>query len=1089
MLVAFLILFLRVYHLCLLQSEETIQKKMPSQKKTLIHKAPRGQIFDRYGIPLAVNKIRYNADIYYNQIKEIPSFRWTKGKKQKKYLRKEYINKLSALLSSVLDLDNKRVEDLIHAKASLFPNTPFTIKENLTEREYYQLKFLEKDYPGLSASLSLERDYPQKNIGGDLLGYMGAIGQKEYFSIAQKISILEKYLEEESNGNPELPENFFSKEHVITELKKLKESSYTLSTMVGKVGIENRYEKQLRGFYGRTSYEIDIFGHFIQKLPGQKQAIAGRQITLTLSSELQEHAENLLALSEKEREGRSRQYSSLKKEYVEQKQPWIKGGAIVAIDPNNGQVLALASYPRIDVNDFIPAQDPSIAKQKYLNVCKWLETPAYIQNLWDGKTPLTKEYFCEKEKKIVEERAMVSWPFYLSSILPNEGKLLEAASKIDTIEKASSLQEAFAFISYFLGDPEAKHLIDVLYPEQEGYDLVTKEIECRLPLLEKFSLNYSTIFSQKKILDKALKNLPSNADKLFVLDLCRLCVYSPSFSNGLIQRVGSLSLEKYRELCQAFFSIEDLVKTRLKTPFHKLVFTPWREENEKAFLKEKRADEKRRKTYARPYLDYLDQEEKKQFAKFFKERRGLFFLYLIDPQFSDNKIASFTSSLQSLLVSDQLLEMFKNLYLEKEEYLELFSTFRSFSELTRPLLTSYPRVSGTLEKDLAKAFYPKESFGYGRSSAFCQASPLGSIFKVITAYSALKVLYKKDPNNLEPPFTLFDTVRFDPNVKKKGSLVVGYINKKIPIPRFYKGGRMPKSHSPYLGEMNLGSALEQSSNPYFSLLTTEVLEDPEDLVASAFEFGFGQRTNIDLPQESKGNLPSDLHQNKTGLYSFAIGQHTFLATPLQTATMLSAIANGGKLYKPQIIQSAVGDERLKGLTKPLYLQDYAFKDLLSNIGVDFCLFTAKEHNKKESYFLENRPHVNKEVYLPEEIQKKLLEGMELVVMGEKGTARGRNIRYLLQRPHLLKQYEEIRPSMFGKTSTSEITYNLNSNPSSKPELYKHIWFGAISYHEDKPELVVVVFLRFGDGGKEAAPYAAQMIRKYRELKKEHTPPN
>lgn len=1085
LLFAFFFLLLRVYQLSITQSAETISKKMPSQKKTLIQEAPRGQIFDRYNMPLAVNKIRYNADIYYSQIKEIPSFSWIRGKNQKRYLRKEYINKLSSLLASILNLDKERIEDLIHAKASLFPNTPFTIKENLSEKEYYQLKFLEKDYPGLSATLSLERDYPQKCIGSDLLGYMGAIGQNEYISIAQSIFTLEKYLEEEeSNQTPQLPIGYFSKEHVVTALKKLKESSYTLSTMVGKGGLEKKFEKQLRGLFGKVSYEIDIFGHFIQKLPGEKEAISGRQIKLTLSSELQEHAENLLALSEKQREGTSKQYSLEKKEFYEQKQPWIKGGAIVALDPNNGEILALASYPRMNANDFIPSQNEKIAKQKFNNICKWLETPSYIRNLWDGKTSLSKEIYCEKEKKILQETTKVTWPFFLETILPKEGKIIESVKKIENIEKACYLQEAFAFISYFLGDPEPKYLIDALYPLEEGYEQITKETEKRANILENILLNYSNIFTYKKVLDTSLKNLPSNADKLFVLDLCRVCVYNSAFSNHLIKRIGRLSLERYRELSQAFFSMEDLYKNKLKLPFHEKVFMPWRKINEKTFLKEKRNLEKKRKTYARPYLDYLDEEEKKQFSQFWKERRGMFFLHMIDPEFTDKKIALFTSYLQSIETSQALVQMFKNLYLEKEEYLELFSTFRSFSELTRPLLSRYSKVSGTLEKDLARSFYPQERFSYGRSYAFCQAAPLGSIFKIITAYSALKVLHKKNPRNLEP-FTFYDTVRFDPKVKKKGSLVVGYLDNRIPIPRFYKGGRMPKSHSSYIGEINLDKALEQSSNPYFSLLTTEILEDPEDLITAAMDFGLGTKTNIDLPSEYRGNLPNDLHQNKTGLYSFAIGQHTLLATPLQTALMLSAITNGGKLYKPQLIQSITGDERLKGLTKPLYLQNYAFKDLLSKVGIDYCLFTAKEHNQKESYLCESMPQLSKEIDLPLEVQQKICKGLELVVNGEKGTARGRNIRYLRQRPHLLNQYEEVKKTMLGKTSTAEITYNLNNNPSSRSELYKHIWFGAISYDEDKPELVVVVFLRFGDGGKEAAPYAAQIIHKYRELKRKH----
>ncbi len=81
-------------------------------------------------------------------------------------------------------------------------------------------------------------------------------------------------------------------------------------------------------------------------------------------------------------------------------------------------------------------------------------------------------------------------------------------------------------------------------------------------------------------------------------------------------------------------------------------------------------------------------------------------------------------------------------------------------------------------------------------------------------------------------------------------------------------------------------------------------------------------------------------------------------------------------------------------------------------------------------------------------------------------------------------------------------HNPNVLPSCASQKYKHIWFGAISFEEDltknisnykqlwnSPELVVVVYLRFGDGGKEAAPIATQIIQKYREIKKKYTSNN
>ena len=72
------------------------------------------------------------------------------GKRFKRFVRKEYIAALSKLLGGELKMDPERIEDLIHAKASLYNRIPFILKENINEREYYRLKMLEKDWAGIS---------------------------------------------------------------------------------------------------------------------------------------------------------------------------------------------------------------------------------------------------------------------------------------------------------------------------------------------------------------------------------------------------------------------------------------------------------------------------------------------------------------------------------------------------------------------------------------------------------------------------------------------------------------------------------------------------------------------------------------------------------------------------------------------------------------------------------------------------------------------------------------------------------------------------------------------------------------------------
>lgn len=1081
-LLGFSLIFLRVWQLAS-QDEASIQKKMPARKKTVVEKAPRGQIFDRYSIPLAINKIRYDATVYYNQIKEIPGYRIVieeTGKKVRKHFRNEYIEQFSTLLSDILNLDQKRISDLIHSKASLFPNTAFTIKEHLSEKEYYQLKALEKDYPGLHAAKNLERFYPQEKTGCDILGHLGSIDSREYLHIADKINTLSNFLDlEENEQAPTFPEGFYSKNQVISELKKLEEKSYTLSDLVGKTGIEKTCEEKLRGLYGKTCHEIDLFGHFIQKVPGEKKAIGGNQVKLTISAELQSFAEKLLTEDESFRQDYAKQKNEKKKE------PWVRGGAIVALDPNNGQVLALASYPRVNPNDFIPSNKTETENNKRENVIKWLETETYFRDLWDGKSTLSRELFSKDKNTFYTEEKILSWTFFLQCLLSKESKFYEVVKKIDTISKAIDLQEALLFLSYYAQNKSASSLIDVLYPEEDNHQIISLlDSDEKISLLKNLSNAPKKALFYKNILDTYLRELSSNLDKLFVIDLCKICIYSPAFSDLLLKKIGHLSLEKYRHFTQIFFCLEAVCKQKLIEPFHQKVFIPWREENAKTFLKEKRDQEKAKKTYARPYIDYLDQEERKMFSDFWKVNRPYFLLNLISPTFSYKETDPFLYAIANIKDTKSLeaVEELKSLELDDEQFLELFHTFKSYNDLTDPLLTKYPHLKkNALAKDLVACFYPKERFGYGRSYAYSQSCPLGSIFKIVTSYSALKTLYQK--NLPLEPFSFFDSYRFDPHAKKKGSIVVGYMNGKIPIPRFYKGGRMPKSHSSYIGNLDLENALGASSNPYFALLTTEVLDETDDLIKACRDFGLGTKTNIDLPLEYKGNLPNDLHKNKTGLYSFAIGQHTLLATPLQTALMLASIANGGKLFAPQIIHSIEGNERLEG---PLHSTNFAYKEMLANVGIDFSLFTAKEYNQKKEASLKTHPTVVNEIFLPKAIQEKILNGMDLALTGEKGTARGEKIRYFRGKPELLKEYKELYHQLVGKTSTAEISYNLNANPSSKSEVFKHIWFGAISYEEEKPELVVVVFLRFGSGGKEAAPLASQMVTKYRQIKENHS---
>jgi penicillin-binding protein 2 len=118
----------------------------------------------------------------------------------------------------------------------------------------------------------------------------------------------------------------------------------------------------------------------------------------------------------------------------------------------------------------------------------------------------------------------------------------------------------------------------------------------------------------------------------------------------------------------------------------------------------------------------------------------------------------------------------------------------------------------------------------------------------------------------------------------------------------------------YQGEVNLYSAIAQSSNVYFYIVGGG-FGDISGLGISRLiewwkKFGLGQKTNIDLIGESTGFLPTPQWHKKVfgrewligDTYNVSIGQGDLGVTPLQLLNYISAIGNGGKIYKPHLLK-------------------------------------------------------------------------------------------------------------------------------------------------------------------------------------------
>ena len=109
------------------------------------------------------------------------------------------------------------------------------------------------------------------------------------------------------------------------ELQTVDPVNYSASNFIGKTGVEKYYEAQLHGTVGYQQVETNVHGQIIRILK-QTRPIAGRSITLTIDSNLQKLAQQALGNQK---------------------------GAIVALDPRNGEVLAFVSNPSFDPNLFV----------------------------------------------------------------------------------------------------------------------------------------------------------------------------------------------------------------------------------------------------------------------------------------------------------------------------------------------------------------------------------------------------------------------------------------------------------------------------------------------------------------------------------------------------------------------------------------------------------------------------------------------------------------------------------------------------------------------------------------------------------------
>jgi penicillin-binding protein 2 len=186
------------------------------------------------------------------------------------------------------------------------PLTPVVVRRGIHDDQISYFDEHQLDFPGVRLAQSYLRSYPHQSLAAQLLGYVGEI--------------------------------------TAPELKAKRSQGYKLGDVIGQAGVESEYDTYLRGTAGKAQLTVDSRGRPTSQIEPKVLPRSGNAIRLSIDLNVQRAAEHAL------------RYGI---QLAHQDGEWAAdGGAIVALDPRDGSVLALASYPTYKPSVYV-SRDPT----------------------------------------------------------------------------------------------------------------------------------------------------------------------------------------------------------------------------------------------------------------------------------------------------------------------------------------------------------------------------------------------------------------------------------------------------------------------------------------------------------------------------------------------------------------------------------------------------------------------------------------------------------------------------------------------------------------------------------------------------------
>lgn len=273
----FVVLFFRLVYLQIVRHDE-LEAQAEINRTTIVPLVPtRGLILDRNGIPLATNYSAYTLEITPAQVDNL----------------EQTINQLAELVD-ITPRDRRRFRKLMEETKGA---ESLPIRTRLTDEEVARFTVQRYRFTGVDIKARLFRNYPWGELGSHVVGYIGRINPAEKKE--------QEDWDEEDQAN------------------------YRGTDYIGKLGVEQSFEKHLHGITGFERVETSAGGRAVRKLASSPSR-PGNNVVLSIDIKLQNLVEEMFG---------------------------ERRGALVALDPNNGEILAFVSKPTFDPNMFVEGID------------------------------------------------------------------------------------------------------------------------------------------------------------------------------------------------------------------------------------------------------------------------------------------------------------------------------------------------------------------------------------------------------------------------------------------------------------------------------------------------------------------------------------------------------------------------------------------------------------------------------------------------------------------------------------------------------------------------------------------------------------